>query len=210
GHRVLGNLSSRIHSEHDNINQVNVFRHLRCSRKNRWTNTRLVEEHDIESYVLIDDRPTTWKQRIVTRGQLRPDRCDREVTTPAGRDAAEFLSTVPLGDVLLISDYGKGVCTKRLLSILVVRAREANVPILELWRNTRRFGRADRIARNGVVCGAKPRGFVHQPSEHSPATNVVCSLQSLALLASGSSGHGVPHASVTVVQSSRLARSPQT
>lgn len=85
--------------------------------------------HGIESHLWIDDRPTTWKQRIVTRGQLRPDRCDREATTPVDEHAARFLSTVPLGDMLLVSDYGKGVCTRILLQILGDRARADSVPI---------------------------------------------------------------------------------
>ena len=92
----------------------------------RW----LVARHDIEPHFWIDDRPTTWKQRIVTRGQLRPDRCDREVTTPINYHASQFLSAVPLGEMVLISDYGKGVCTQGLLRNIAARGREANVPIL--------------------------------------------------------------------------------
>jgi D-beta-D-heptose 7-phosphate kinase/D-beta-D-heptose 1-phosphate adenosyltransferase len=91
---------------------------------------QLIESHGIEPYLWIDDRPTTWKQRIVARGQLRPDRCDREVTTSIGDHAAQFLSTVPLGDMVLVSDYGKGVCTEILLRTLGDRARKASVPIL--------------------------------------------------------------------------------
>jgi D-beta-D-heptose 7-phosphate kinase/D-beta-D-heptose 1-phosphate adenosyltransferase len=91
---------------------------------------RLLDSHNIQPHVWIDDRPTTWKQRIVTRGQLRPDRCDREVTSPVDKDAERFLSSVPLGDMLLISDYGKGVLTKGLLSQLVERARDSGVPTL--------------------------------------------------------------------------------
>jgi len=91
---------------------------------------KLITDHDIEPHLWIDDRPTTWKQRIVARGQLRPDRCDREVTTPISDNAAQFLSAVPLGDMLLISDYGKGVCTKSLLETLGKRARTAALPIL--------------------------------------------------------------------------------
>jgi D-beta-D-heptose 7-phosphate kinase/D-beta-D-heptose 1-phosphate adenosyltransferase len=91
---------------------------------------QLLDDYAIEPHIWIDDRPTTWKQRIVTRGQLRPDRCDREVTTPVDIDAEQFLSTVPLGDMLLISDYGKGVLTKGLLSHLVGRAGDAGVPVL--------------------------------------------------------------------------------
>ena len=91
---------------------------------------QLIAGHDIEPHLWIDDRPTTWKQRIVARGLLRPDRCDREVTTPIGNHAARFLSAVPLGDMVLISDYGKGVCTRSLLRTLGARARDGGVPIL--------------------------------------------------------------------------------
>lgn len=90
----------------------------------------LLDVHGIESYVWVDCRPTTWKQRIVTRGQLRPDRCDRDVTTPVSDRAERFLADVPLGDILLVSDYGKGVCTRNLLESIVKRAREADIPIL--------------------------------------------------------------------------------
>ena len=91
---------------------------------------RLLDAHSIESHLWIDGRPTTWKQRIVARGQLRPDRCDRETTTPVGQDAETFLAAVPLGDLLLISDYGKGVCTHLLLKELVSRANAIGKPVL--------------------------------------------------------------------------------
>jgi D-beta-D-heptose 7-phosphate kinase/D-beta-D-heptose 1-phosphate adenosyltransferase len=91
---------------------------------------QLIDEHGIESHIWTDERPTTWKQRIVARGQLRPDRCDLEVTTPISDHAAQFLSAVPPGDMLLISDYGKGVCTRGLLRTLGSRAHDMDVPIL--------------------------------------------------------------------------------
>lgn len=34
----------------------------------------LLDAHDIGTHLWRDDRPTTWKQRIVARGQIRPDR----------------------------------------------------------------------------------------------------------------------------------------
>lgn len=90
----------------------------------------LIADHGIEPHLWIDDRPTTWKQRIIARGQLRPDRCDREVTTTISDHAAQFLATAPLGDMVLISDYGKGVCTRRLLTGVGNRSRRGGVPIL--------------------------------------------------------------------------------
>jgi rfaE bifunctional protein kinase chain/domain len=92
--------------------------------------SRLLHSHEIALHLWIDDRPTTWKQRIVARGQLRPDRCDREVTTPIASEAANLLADVAIGDALLIQDYGKGVCTGRLLSRLTQCALTESVPVL--------------------------------------------------------------------------------
>lgn len=112
---------------------------------------QLLDAHGIESHIWTDRRPTTWKQRIVARGQLRPDRCDRESTAPIGHEAEQFLSTVPLGDVLLVSDYGKGVCTCGLLQSISRRAHDANVPILvdpARGRNWSDYGQATVIKAN--------------------------------------------------------------
>jgi D-beta-D-heptose 7-phosphate kinase/D-beta-D-heptose 1-phosphate adenosyltransferase len=114
---------------------------------------QLLDVHGIEPHIWIDDRPTTWKQRIVARGQLRPDRCDREVTTPVDKDAERCLSSVPIGEILLISDYGKGVLTKGLLSQLVGRATDAGVPVLvdpvhsQCWND---YGQVTLIKANWV------------------------------------------------------------
>ena len=120
---------------------------------------RLIDTHEIEPHIWIDDRPTTWKQRIVVRGQLRPDRCDREVTTPISDHAAQFLSAVPPGDMVLISDYGKGVCSSSLLKALGDRTRAAGVSILVDPARGRRWSdygqvtliKANRIEALGVA-----------------------------------------------------------
>ena len=112
---------------------------------------QLIADHGIEPHLWIDDRPTTWKQRVVARGQLRPDRCDREVTTPIGDNSTRFLSAAPLGDVLLVSDYGKGVCTRQLLDALNRRTMAAGVSNLvdpARGRNWSDYGRADVIKSN--------------------------------------------------------------
>jgi len=113
----------------------------------------LIDAQGIEPHLWIDDRPTTRKQRIVARGQLRPDRCDREVTTPIGDNAAQFLSAVPTGDMVLISDYGKGVWTASLLERLGNRSRAAGVPILVDPARGRRwsdYGQVTLIKANRV------------------------------------------------------------
>lgn len=112
---------------------------------------QLIAAQGIEPHLWIDDRPTTWKQRIVARGQLRPDRCDREVTTPIGDHAAQFLSAVPIGDMLLISDYGKGVCTRGLLQSLESGSHRASSPILvdpACSRHWSDYGEVDIIKAN--------------------------------------------------------------
>jgi D-beta-D-heptose 7-phosphate kinase/D-beta-D-heptose 1-phosphate adenosyltransferase len=91
----------------------------------------LLKEHNVTPHLWIaEDRPTTTKNRFIVRGKLRPDRFDCETTSEIGGDAAAYLASCPLGDALLIQDYGKGVCTKRLLRSMLGRAREANIPIL--------------------------------------------------------------------------------
>ena len=112
---------------------------------------RLLDDHGIAPHLWIDDRPMTWKQRIVARGQLRPDRCDREVTTPISDHAARFLSALPLGDIVLISDYGKGVCTRSLLRTVGSRVHGADIPILvdpARSRNWADYGRVTLIKAN--------------------------------------------------------------
>ena len=49
---------------------------------------------------------------------------------PVSDRAERFLAEVPLGDILLVSDYGKGVCTRGLLESVGKRARDANIPSL--------------------------------------------------------------------------------
>jgi D-beta-D-heptose 7-phosphate kinase/D-beta-D-heptose 1-phosphate adenosyltransferase len=127
---------------------------------------QLIADHDIEPHLWIDDRPTTWKQRIVARGQLRPDRCDREVTTPMSIHAAQFISAVPLGEMVLISDYGKGVCTSGILEAIGDRARPVGVPILvdpARGRNWSDYGAVTLIKANWAEateaagnCDARP------------------------------------------------------
>jgi D-beta-D-heptose 7-phosphate kinase / D-beta-D-heptose 1-phosphate adenosyltransferase len=42
----------------------------------------------------------------------------------------KYLATCPIGDCLLIQDYGKGVCTAGLLRSLLAHATAAGVPVL--------------------------------------------------------------------------------
>lgn len=102
---------------------------------------RMLRESDVdESLVLFDDeRPTTVKERFIGRAQGRHPhqilRVDSEV-----RDALRDELTHELGerllarldefDVVLISDYDKGVCSPRLLRLVIDAAREAGKPVV--------------------------------------------------------------------------------
>lgn len=158
---------------------------------------RMIVDHGIERHLWIEDRPTTWKQRIVARGQLRPDRCDRKVMTSICDHAARFLSTVRLSDMLLISDYGKGVCTTALLQKLGGRTRAAGVATLvdparaRPWSD---YGSVTLIKANQVEASAvtgshrfHPLALVKRLSEEHRC-HVVVTLGRHGTIASESSG----------------------
>jgi D-beta-D-heptose 7-phosphate kinase/D-beta-D-heptose 1-phosphate adenosyltransferase len=90
--------------------------------------------------VLVDaDRPTTVKQRFIGRAQgrhphqiLRVDCEVRHALSPQLQ--SQFIQRLPAlvaeHDVVLISDYDKGVCTPSLLRVAIDTARAAGVPLL--------------------------------------------------------------------------------
>ncbi|HVA51374.1 MAG TPA: D-glycero-beta-D-manno-heptose 1-phosphate adenylyltransferase [Pirellulales bacterium] len=85
------------------------------------------------------DRPTTVKERLIgaaagKHGQAML-RVDRESRRPLPREVedqlrAAALETLRYVRAVLISDYGKGVCTPRLLSAVIRAARRVRVPVL--------------------------------------------------------------------------------
>jgi D-beta-D-heptose 7-phosphate kinase/D-beta-D-heptose 1-phosphate adenosyltransferase len=84
--------------------------------------------------VAVDDRPTTSKMRIVAHSQqiVRIDSEDKrniaqESERQLLRHIAELLPTI---DVLVISDYGKGVVTQNLASGAIEMARGAGIHVL--------------------------------------------------------------------------------
>jgi D-beta-D-heptose 7-phosphate kinase/D-beta-D-heptose 1-phosphate adenosyltransferase len=76
------------------------------------------------------DRPTTMKTRIIAANQ-QVLRIDRETKQPISEATLEKLARfienkISQVDAILISDYGKGVITKTLLSRLIKSARKHN------------------------------------------------------------------------------------
>jgi D-beta-D-heptose 7-phosphate kinase / D-beta-D-heptose 1-phosphate adenosyltransferase len=93
-----------------------------------------------DSLVLaVSDRPTTVKERYIGRAQDRHPqqmiRVDYEVRDAIATDIEEeFINrldqAIASSDIILISDYDKGVCTPRLLRQLIDKARAAGKRVL--------------------------------------------------------------------------------
>jgi D-beta-D-heptose 7-phosphate kinase/D-beta-D-heptose 1-phosphate adenosyltransferase len=84
--------------------------------------------------VVAPQRPTTLKTRLVC-GQQQIVRVDRETTAPYTPAEQEALTEAALGalaeaDVLVLSDYGKGVLCDRVLEAVLAGARAAGKPVV--------------------------------------------------------------------------------
>ena len=93
---------------------------------------------DARDVVDLPDRPTTLKERYIGRAQDRHPqqmiRVDYETRDPIPAAVeAELIRRLPEAvaesDLVLISDYDKGVCTPDLLRALIRACREAGVRV---------------------------------------------------------------------------------
>src|ERR1700678_3747561 len=102
---------------------------------------QMLREHEIDDrwVVSLDDRPTTLKERYIGRAQDRHPqqmiRVDYETRDPIpamveARLHAELPAAMEWADVILISDYGKGVCTPSLLRAIIDAGRTRGVKVL--------------------------------------------------------------------------------
>lgn len=92
------------------------------------------------SLVLTDPaRPTTVKERYMGRAQNRHPhqmiRVDREAREPLSAELtkkflAALLPRIPQCQAILVSDYGKGVCTPQVVAETIQAARRAGVPVV--------------------------------------------------------------------------------
>jgi D-beta-D-heptose 7-phosphate kinase/D-beta-D-heptose 1-phosphate adenosyltransferase len=94
---------------------------------------------DDQSVLTLDDRPTTLKERYIGRAQDRHPqqmiRVDYETRDPIPAAAEGSLldrlpAAVTQSDIVLISDYDKGVCTPALLGRLIAACRAAGVRVI--------------------------------------------------------------------------------
>ncbi len=84
---------------------------------------------DVGRVVRVPGRPTTTKTRIIAHGQ-QVVRADREEAGDLGADeeariADGLRAAIDEADVLIVSDYGKGVVTASLIAEGIARARDA-------------------------------------------------------------------------------------
>jgi D-beta-D-heptose 7-phosphate kinase / D-beta-D-heptose 1-phosphate adenosyltransferase len=88
----------------------------------------------LEHMVVAERRPTTTKTRVIGN-KAQVVRLDREPSEPLDAEVEEELlahveAALPDCDVVVLSDYAKGVCTDRVIRGVVARARAAEKPLL--------------------------------------------------------------------------------
>ncbi|HEV3138176.1 MAG TPA: D-glycero-beta-D-manno-heptose 1-phosphate adenylyltransferase [Pirellulales bacterium] len=102
---------------------------------------QLLAHAGIDCDLVLEDanRPTSVKERFVGRASTRHPsqilRVDHENCDPLGAEMErQFIESIasrmPDHDALLISDYGKGVCTPRLLKAAIEAAHRSGVPVM--------------------------------------------------------------------------------
>jgi D-beta-D-heptose 7-phosphate kinase/D-beta-D-heptose 1-phosphate adenosyltransferase len=101
----------------------------------------MLEQIDVDTrgVLNVSDRSTTVKERLLGRAQLRYPhqmmRVDRESDHPVAADCARrLLAAIAEGidrlELVLVSDYNKGVCKGEMIPRVVALARSAGVPVL--------------------------------------------------------------------------------
>lgn len=84
--------------------------------------------------IAVDDvRPTTIKTRVIAHGQ-QVVRFDREAKYKINGSVlkkviADLKKSVASADVIIVSDYAKGLVTKELIKEIVLQAKRYNIPI---------------------------------------------------------------------------------
>jgi D-beta-D-heptose 7-phosphate kinase/D-beta-D-heptose 1-phosphate adenosyltransferase len=89
---------------------------------------------DTSGILRVSNRPTTTKHRFFARTQ-QAIRADRELRTPVCSTTRESLSRIleeqiPNAQVVVVSDYGKGLLTNRMLADLFTGAKSRGIPVI--------------------------------------------------------------------------------
>jgi rfaE bifunctional protein kinase chain/domain len=84
--------------------------------------------------VALEGRPTTTKTRIVAHHQhiVRIDQEEKNALTADEQETvwAKIAELLPLVDLVVVSDYAKGLLTENLLSRLITKCGENRLPVL--------------------------------------------------------------------------------
>lgn len=118
----------------------------------------------VDRLVKITGRPTTVKTRFMS-GAHQLLRLDDEVTRPIAPEMeaevlAQFEAALPESDVVVLSDYAKGVLTDDVLTRAIAAARAAGKPIVVDPKRARfdAYAHADVITPNAIEV-ARMAGF---------------------------------------------------
>jgi D-beta-D-heptose 7-phosphate kinase / D-beta-D-heptose 1-phosphate adenosyltransferase len=95
---------------------------------------RLAQEGITARLVAVPARPTTLKTRYVCGGQQML-RVDRETAAAIPEDVEDeiiraALSEIPLCSAVILSDYGKGLLTTRVIVDVIAAAHKAGIPVV--------------------------------------------------------------------------------
>ncbi|MFZ5669853.1 MAG: D-glycero-beta-D-manno-heptose 1-phosphate adenylyltransferase [Pseudomonadota bacterium] len=118
-------------------------------------------ESGMEGHLVADTaRPTTVKTRYVAAGQQLL-RVDAEDSRPVGREAeARLVAAVRHAaggaGAILLSDYGKGAVTPRVIEACLLAARASGAPLIvdSKARSFARYGAADIVKPNAAELAA--------------------------------------------------------
>lgn len=132
---------------------------------------------DREAVLTDDSRPSTVKERYIGRAQARHPqqivRVDYETRTPLSAEVQQSLAHVLAAkiheaDVVLISDYDKGVCTPGLLASLIAAAKRRGVRVVAdpiRGSDYRKYHGCSAITPNRLEAGLATGHLLHTTGE---------------------------------------------
>ncbi len=141
---------------------------------------------DCSGVVKDSSRPTTVKERLIGRAQNRHPhqmmRVDRESRAPVLGEVAERLSErlcalIPEHQAVLVSDYAKGVCTPKILELVLERAKLAGVPVVvdpALKADYRTYCGATAITPNRLETKTATGVDIQTPQDAFTAGRMLC------------------------------------
>lgn len=115
--------------------RVSIFGVIGCDEAGRILSNEL-KRHRVATHGLltVDDRPTTQKTRIIAHSQ-QVVRADFEQRAPLNGSVLqhfkrEFKKDLAEADLIVVSDYGKGIVTEGLVRIVKEMALEQEIPVI--------------------------------------------------------------------------------